>query len=135
MIDEKAYFLVSVGKKLTSPDASDSQIYHYIPVVKHDAVDLELFPEGEFGHNKYDLDNNLYSAADEMARFRGADGLFHFQLCYPGISSDHCFTWSQSSDPMDDTISDVEGFVLHSEPPGFVEHLGFPFIGLLSDSR
>ena len=117
-----------------TPNLNDTQIFHHLPVVLHRVKSAnDLFTQNVHSMNKFDIDENLYSRANEIPNFYGADGLLHFELCYPELSAE-CYIWDQSSDPMDTTISNVQGFNFKG-PSSHVNHGAIPFIGLLSDSR
>ena len=112
---------------------NESQIFHYLPVVFHRVVSRrDLFRRNIFSVNKFDIGKNLYSRADEMPSFIGPDGLFHFELCYPELSTT-CYKWYQSSNPMDPSIRSVQGF--NFKASSYVDNAVYPFTGLLADTR
>ena len=67
--------------------------------------------EDALSKNPDDPSAKLYSILYQLEDFRGADGSFHFKLCYPeviGIGGSSCNEWIQTSNPA--TARTITGF-------------------------
>ena len=124
-------FPFKVGKKIVSEEIYGWNMYHHIPVVIHNAQDMELFPRNTYSLNRFDISQNLYSRADDIPHRHGK---YNFELYYPELKNSS-FKWEQTSDPMNTSITPAQGFSLISGPPDYSPHASIPFVGLQSDSR
>ncbi|TRY67258.1 hypothetical protein TCAL_03073, partial [Tigriopus californicus] len=72
-------------------------------IFRLDSSDGTFWPRDVVSLNKDHPAANKYSILDEMNEYRANDGHFHFKLCYPGLTNNSCYRWSQSEDPLEIT--------------------------------